>query len=183
MALYLYVGDVRSGKTISIQDEGYKFQKEDYIVYSNFNLTYPHIPLTRKMILEWEKKDLNLPPKTIFLIDEIHSWFDARNSMNSNNKVFSYFISQLGHFTSDKQRGLTILATTQRFSFMDVRGRRLTYQVIECRKLEEKENEYIKVLRIYKLNKNEILKTIKKEIRIGIAPRIKKFKAKKIDIL
>ena len=163
MALYLYVGDPRSGKTISIEDEGQKFKEAGYTIYSNFKLAYPHEKLTRKMILEWEKKDLNLPTKAVFLIDEIHLWFDSRNSMNSNNKIFSYFFSQLGHFTGNKQKGLTILGTTQRFSFVDIRGRRLTHKVIECKKLEEKENEYIKVLRIYKLNKNEVLKIIKKE--------------------
>lgn len=163
MGLYIYIGAKRNGKTISVINEGENFYKEGYTIYSNISLSYPHIDLKRKDILEWEKKDLNLPAKCIFIIDEIHSWFDSRNSMNSNNKVFSYFMSQLGHFTSDKQRGLTILGTTQKFSFMDIRGRQLTDKIIECIKVEEKENEYVKILRIYKINRNDVLKTYKRE--------------------
>ena len=105
-----------------------------------------------------------MPPKTAFIIDEIHAWFDARNSASSSNKIVSYFMSQLGHFTSDKREGLIILATTQKFSFMDIRGRYLVHKIIECTKIAEVEDEYIKVLRVIKLNDNLVLKTIRKEV-------------------
>jgi len=162
--LYIYIGQVRNGKTISIIEKAKYYYDEGYTIYSNLKLNFDYVKLTRKMILEWEKNDLDLPPKTIFIIDELHAWFDSRNSMNSNNKVFSYFITQLGKFTGNKQTGLKILGTTQFFSQLDIRGRRITHMIIECKKLEEKPNEWVKVLRTYKRNYNLILKTIKKEV-------------------
>jgi hypothetical protein len=116
------------------------------------------------MIVQWEKHKIDWPAKSIAVIDEIHAWFDSRNSMSSNNKTFSYFMTQLGKFTNDKQRGLTIIATTQYFSQLDIRGRRITYEIIECIKINEITDVSIDVLRIWKQNKNLILKTFKKEI-------------------
>lgn len=162
--LYIFNGQVRNGKTISMVCEAKKFYDNGYTIYSNTWLSFPHKPLTRKMILEWEKNEIDMPPKSVMLISEIHAWFDSRNSASSNNRAFSYFITQLGKFGGDVSKGLTILGDTQFFSQMDIRGRRITYQIIECIKLEEKEGEWIKVLRIYKQNKNLILKPFKKEV-------------------
>jgi hypothetical protein len=162
--LYLFVGFVRNGKTISIAVEGKEFYNNGYIVYSNTYLNFPYIELTRDMILKWQKNKIDFPPKAICIIDELGAWFDSRNSQASSNKTFSYFVSQLGKFTEDKQNGLTILATTQFFSNLDIRGRRLSHYIIECKKIKEIKNISIDVLRIWKKNNNLILKTFKKEI-------------------
>jgi SpoVK/Ycf46/Vps4 family AAA+-type ATPase len=130
--LYLFVGPIRNGKTISVICEAKKFHDAGYTVYSNTPLSFDYITLTREMIIEWEKKKIDWPAKSIAVIDEIHAWFDSRNSMSSNNKAFSYFVTQLGKFTNDKQRGLTVIGTTQYFSQLDIRGRRITHEVIEC---------------------------------------------------
>ena len=162
--LYLFIGAVRNGKTISIVNEAKKFYDDGYTIYSNTKLNFDYQPLTRKMIIEWEKYDIAIQPKSVFVISEIHAWLDSRNSMSSNNKTFSYFLTQMGHFTDDKQKGLTIIADTQYFTQLDIRARRLTHNLIECIKLNEVENEYIDVLRIWKINNNLILKTFKKEV-------------------
>jgi len=162
--LYLFIGQQRNGKTISVVCEAKRLFLLGYIVYSNIHLNFNYIPLTRKDILEFEKKEIILPPKTLFIIDEMHGWFDSRNSAQSSNKVISYFMSQLGHFTSDKREGLIILGTSQKFSFIDVRGRYLVHKIIECSKLSEVEDVYIKVLRVHKINDNLVLKTVKKEV-------------------
>lgn len=162
--LYLFIGMVRSGKTISVVNEAKKFFDNGYTIYSNTHLNFNYIELTREMIIKFEKEKLNLPPKTVFVISEISAWFSSRNSMSSNNKIFSFFMSQLGKFTNNKQKGLTIIADTQFFSFLDKNGRQLAYQVIECRKINEIENVSIDVLRIWKRNKNQVLKTFKKEL-------------------
>jgi hypothetical protein len=161
--LYLFVGMPRNGKTISGVVEIKSFYDAGYTIYSNTPLTFPYTKLTRKMIIEWEKVELNLPPKTAFFIDEIWAWFDSRNSANSNNKVFSYFINQLGKFTENKSLGLTIIGTTQFFMNLDIRGRRVTSKVCECKKIKEVEGEYIEVLRTWKQNRNLELKTVKRE--------------------
>lgn len=166
--LYLFIGPIRNGKTISVVTEAKKFFDEGYTVYSNTKLSFPFIELTREMIIEWQKKKIDWPAKSIAVISEIHAWFDSRNSMSSNNKTFSYFMTQLGKFTNDKQRGLTVIADTQYFTQLDIRGRRITYEVIECYKIAEVENVSVDVLRIWKRNDNLKLKTIKKEvIRFG----------------
>lgn len=161
---YLIIGSVREGKTISMTNFAKDFYDSKYTIYSNTPFSFPYTHLTRKMVLEWEKKDLDLPPKSMMCIDEIGAWFDSRNSPSSNNKVFSYFISQLGKFTDNKSKGLTLIGTTQFFANIDKRGRQIATYVIECRKLEEKEGEWIKVLRIWKKNKNLVLRTFKKEV-------------------
>jgi hypothetical protein len=155
---------VRNGKTISIVNEAKKFYDSGYTIFSNTQLSFPYINLTREMILKFQKEKIDFQPKSVCIISEIGAWFDSRNSMTSSNKIFSYFISQLGKFTGDKQKGLTIIADTQFFSLLDIRGRRLAYNVIECKKLKEVNDEYIDVLRIWKLNKNLVLKTFKVEI-------------------
>lgn len=162
--LYLFIGAVRNGKTISVVTEAKNFFNEGYTIYSNTHLSFPYIPLTREMIIQWEKHKIDWPPKSIAVISEIHAWFDSRNSMSSNNKTFSYFMTQLGKFTNDKQRGLTIIADTQYFSQLDIRGRRLTYEIIECIKIAEIDNVSVDVLRIWKRNKNLVLKPFRKEI-------------------
>jgi hypothetical protein len=162
--LYLFVGDIRNGKTISLAVEAKKFYDAGYTVYSNTPFSFPYTELTREMIVKWEKQKIDFPKQAIAVIDEIHAWFDSRNSMSSNNKTFSYFMTQLGKFTGDKQRGLTVLATTQYFSQLDIRGRRITYEIIECIKISEIDNISVDVLRLWKRNKNLVLKTIKKEI-------------------
>lgn len=163
---YLFIGQVRNGKTVSSVCELKKFAEQGYTIYSNTWLAFEYRVLTRKMVLEWEKNEIDMPPKTVFFIDEIGAWFDSRNSANSNNKVFSYFINQLGKFTQDKSKGLTVIGTTQFFSLMDIRGRRAVYKLCEITKLAEKEGEWIKVLRVWKLNNNLVLKTIKREVVI-----------------
>ena len=162
--LYLFIGMVRNGKTLSVVNEAKKFFDDGYTIYSNTILSFNYIHLTREMILKFEKEKLDLPPKTVFLISEISAWFSSRNSMSSNNKIFSFFLSQLGKFTHDKQRGLTILADTQFFSFLDKNGRQLTHELIECIKINEIDNEYVDVLRIWKRNKQLTFKTFRKEI-------------------
>ena len=162
--LYLFIGMVRNGKTISIVNEAKKFFDEGYTIYSNTHLSFPYINLTREMIIKFEKEKLNLPPKTVFLISEIAAWFSSRNSMSSNNKVFSFFMSQLGKFTNDKQKGLTILADTQFFSFLDKNGRQLCYNLIECKKIAEIPNVSVDVLRVWKKNVNLVFKIFRKEM-------------------
>jgi hypothetical protein len=162
--LYLFTGQIRNGKTVSAVCSIEDLYKLGYTIYSNIKLTFPYIKLTRKMILEWEKNDLDLPPKTAFVIDEMHAWFDSRNSQTSNNRVFSYFITQLGKFGGNKQTGLTVIGTTQFFTQLDIRGRRIVDKIIDCKKIEEIDNEYIIVRRTWKKNFNLNLKIIKKEI-------------------
>jgi hypothetical protein len=162
--LYIFIGNIREGKTISIITEGKKFFDDGYTIFSNTPVKYRYTLLKRSDIINWEKEQIPIPSKCCFLIDEIHAWFDSRNSQSSNNKVFSYFMTQLGKFTDNKQKGLTILGTTQFFSQMDIRGRRIVDKVITCKKLEEKKDEYIIVYRKWQKNNNLVLHTTKKEI-------------------
>jgi hypothetical protein len=162
--LYIFIGNPREGKTISMTMTAKDFYDAGYTIYSNTWFSFPFTPLTRKMLLDWEKQDLNLPAKSVMCIDELGAWFDSRNSQNSNNKIMSYFISQLGKFTSNKSKGLTVLGTTQYFSNIDIRGRRICSEIIECKKLEELENEWVKVFRVWKKNDNLVLKTFKREL-------------------
>jgi len=159
---YLYTGQIRNGKTISMVYDASTMNREGYTVYSNIELSFPYVKLTKKMIVEWEEKDLDIPPKSMFIIDEMHSMFDSRQSMN--NIAFSYFITQLGKFGDDKQRGLTVLGTTQFFSQIDIRGRRVCKMLIECRKIDELDNEHVTILQTFRKNENLELRTVKRRV-------------------
>lgn len=71
----------------------YLYYKNGYTVYSNYNLSFPHIKLTKDIILEYTMSRKQFE-KSVFCIDEIYLFFDSRNFSKNANRIFSYFLVQ-----------------------------------------------------------------------------------------
>ena len=150
-----YMGKARSGKTLSMVASGYntlleiltyiednknsknKFIKDrvnmfkKFRVWSNLNLNrnifgdYRHIDFNT-LIEMYEKKE---PIEyVILLIDDIFKNVDSRNIMNKKNKVFSYFITEIGK----KKNILKYVSHFQ--SMVEIRLRNFTETFIYCQK-------------------------------------------------
>lgn len=120
-----YTGLPGTGKTIAMTNElqnyrnkygneiyiatNYGFKNEDFAIHSY-----------EDVIKIYDKP-------TIIGYDEIQNDFDSRNWANLDY-AFSERITQ-----SRKLNGLMILATAQRFGFVDKRLRQLTHKVLECK--------------------------------------------------
>ena len=123
--LYFYTGLPGTGKTIFMTYTLERLrQKYGNAIYIGTNYGYIHEDFKVESYLDVIKvRD----KPTIIGYDEIQNDFDARNWANLDD-AFSERITQ-----SRKIEGLMILATAQRFSFVDRRLRQLTHSVYECR--------------------------------------------------
>ena len=88
-----FVGTVGSGKTLAMTYEAWKYYRQGFKVYSNYNLSFPHTKLTKAVFdgMIAHKEQLQ---DAVLCLDEIHVWLDSRSSMQKKNKVITYFILQ-----------------------------------------------------------------------------------------
>ena len=122
---YFYTGLPGTGKTIMMSNELAKFRElygDEIYIGTNYGFK----------LQDFEVKDytdvIKLRDKpTIIGYDEIQNDFDSRNWANLDY-AFSERITQ-----SRKLNGLMIMATAQKFGFVDKRLRQLTHKVYECR--------------------------------------------------
>lgn len=122
---YFFTGLPGTGKTIMMSYELSKYREK----YGNEILIGTNYGFKQQ---DFEVKDysdiIKLRDKpTIIGYDEIQNDFDSRNWANLDY-AFSERITQ-----SRKLNGLMILATAQKFGFVDKRLRQLTHLVYECR--------------------------------------------------
>jgi len=123
--LYFFTGLPGTGKTIfmTYELEKYREQYGDSILIGT-NYGYKN----QDFVVKGYEDIIKLRDKpTIIGYDEIQNDFDSRNWANLDS-AFSERITQ-----SRKLEGLMILATAQKFSFVDKRLRQLTHMVYECR--------------------------------------------------
>jgi hypothetical protein len=142
--IIVYVGNVRQGKTLSAVRELKKFYDAGYVIYTNTWVSFPHKILTLNFLLDIVEKEMDLPDRCIFFIDEIHMWLDARVSSSKRNRIVSYFLLQTGKLGIDTDYGLILLATTQFTHLIDKRLRDLVDILGECEKLIYKGKKYFK---------------------------------------
>lgn len=122
--LYFFVGLPGTGKTIFMTyelDELRKKYKDSIYIGTNYGYVKEDFQVNGyEDIIKVRDKP------TIIGYDEIQNDFDARNWANLD-QAFSERITQ-----SRKMEGLMILATAQRFGFVDKRLRELTHLVYKC---------------------------------------------------
>lgn len=117
----MYIGEVRSGKTLTMVAETYEDTKESgRHVYSNIWLN-PHdfknySMITRNDIVDFYKKKDEFV-NSIFLIDELHIFADARQFARKDNQAIGYWAGQMG------KRGNTLRGTTHFMNLVDLRLR------------------------------------------------------------
>lgn len=137
-----YFGNVRQGKTLSAVKELKKLYDKGFKIYSNTPLSFPYIPLTLDYILDIVEKELDLPDDSVFFIDEIYIWMDARVSSSKRNRVASYFLLQTGKLGKNTDYGLILLFTAQYPDQIDKRLRHVMDIAVECEKVITSQGHY-----------------------------------------
>jgi len=143
----IFLGQQNSGKTLSMTYYAYKYFKEGYNIYSNYNLSFPHTKLTKDLLVEFTKSKSQLN-KAIFLVDEIYIILDARSFSGKLNKLFSYFVLQTS------KRDVHLFGTAQYFNTVEKRFRENTNFMVYCARVVLKDGTYYEIM-----DKKRILKT------------------------
>jgi len=135
-----YIGDIGSGKTLSVVKQLYTRYIKGYDIYTNFGLDFPEdkkhgtvTSLDKQFFSDYTKSEFNIIRSQI-AIDEAHVFFDSRNAMMKKNKIFSKFITQ------SRKRSVDLYYTTQDKSpyhfiqsgQVELRLRKLTDYIIFC---------------------------------------------------
>lgn len=123
-----FIGGRNSGKTCSMSIEAFKKFKQGYKIYSNYHLNFPYTPYTVDDLMSFAESGIYFG-NAIFLLDEIHIWFDARCSGKKRNIIFSYFLNQ------SSKNDIDIFYTSQFSRQVEIRMRLNTEIVTEsnCR--------------------------------------------------
>ena len=106
-------GELGSGKTLFLTAIGYKYYLKGYKVYSNYRTTFSEL-------IDYSKIVHYKLDNCVLLLDEIHTFFDSRESMSEVNRLLSYF------FTQSRKRRTHVFYTSQLASAVDKRLRRIT---------------------------------------------------------
>lgn len=112
--IVLYKGRVGAGKTLTMVKDMLQYFQEGYKIIRNFNCEFGEY-IENEDVLNLDKNS-NIS-NCILAIDEIQIFFDARNSMKTQNKLFSNFLQQI------RKRNIIVLATTQYSNTVDLRFR------------------------------------------------------------
>ncbi|MEG1953025.1 MAG: zonular occludens toxin domain-containing protein [Hydrogenoanaerobacterium sp.] len=124
--LHLYVGKFGSGKTCSVVHDAYKIAKAfpQVTIISNFALL--NFPSHSKILPLTTVDDiLNAPQNSLVLIDEIGTIFNSRDFLGKKGVPKLLF----QHICQVRKRNVQILATTQRWNFLDKQLRDITATV------------------------------------------------------
>lgn len=133
--LGIFLGEQNSGKTLSLTYYAYKYFKEGFKIYSNYNLNFPHEKLDRETLESYTTGKIQFS-KSVFCIDELYLIFDSRNFGRKFSKIFSYFVLQTS------KRNVHLLGTAQFFNTIDKRFRENTNFLCYCQRMAKFENEY-----------------------------------------
>jgi len=120
-----YVGNMGSGKTLSMVKEAFNLFNKGYTIYSNIKLNFPHKVLDMEEILSYANEDKSFH-KAVFLIDEAHIFIDSRRSASKRSLLMTYFITQT------RKKDVTLLYTTQNIGQVEKRLRQQTDIICEC---------------------------------------------------
>jgi hypothetical protein len=124
-----YVGNIGSGKTLSMVKKAYEQYKRGKTIYSNFKLNFPYIPITLEKLLDMKADNTSLL-NSVLLIDEAHIYLDSRRSASKVNVILSYLILQSRKMSCD------IYYTTQFIGQVDKRLRDTSHAYILCKTRE-----------------------------------------------
>lgn len=119
-----FIGQRNSGKTLSMTIEAYKKYLQGYKIYSNYHLNFPYTPFTVDDLMTFAESGMYFG-NSIFLIDEIHIYFDSRCSGKKRNIIFSYFLNQ------SSKNDIDIYYTSQFSRQVEIRMRLNTEIVVE----------------------------------------------------
>jgi len=115
--LYGVTGRMGGGKTYFMAAAAWAARKEGRPVFANFEVT------GGTLVTSW-REVLCVPDKSLVLLDEVHLWWPSAN-WNAPIEIMAW-CSQL------RKRGLTVLWTSQHWTFVSSRLKFLTFGVWEC---------------------------------------------------
>ena len=124
--LHLYVGAFGAGKTCSLVHDAYQIAKAfpQVTIISNFALF--NFPSHTKILPLVSVNDiLNAPSNSLILIDEIGTIFNSRDFLGKKGVPKLLF----QHICQVRKRNVQILATAQRWNFLDKQLRDITATV------------------------------------------------------
>lgn len=156
--ILLFVGNMGSGKTLSMVKMAYEYHKQGYKILSNMRLNFPHTLITSKDVQGFASNQEQLY-NTIVLLDEIHIFMDSRRSGSKKNLLTSYFLTQT------RKQKVKLLATSQHRHQVDRRMRDNTDAFIDCetKKIPYGENENVLIV----VNHVNTRKSYDKQVFIG----------------
>lgn len=153
MVLIGIIGELGSGKTLSLTYMALRNYYKNKTIYSNYKLNFPYKPISNV--------DDIVGMKNGFLCaDELWTWVDSRVSGSKKNKFITMVLAK------SRKRGIDIGYTAQYFKSIDVRIRSVT-DFIALPKLNDKEtictlpvysNPSFKLQKIFKFRAGQIFK-------------------------
>ena len=124
--LHLYVGPFGAGKTCSMVERAYRLARRYPQLSIVTNLRLHDFPAhTRILPLSSPEDILSAPANTLVLIDEIGTIFNSRDF--ASKQAVPKILFQ--HLCQCRKRNMMILATTQRWNFLDKQLRDITATV------------------------------------------------------
>lgn len=112
------IGNVGSGKTLYCTRFATRLKRP---IYSNYSLNLPNYEPLELFDL------INLPNNVNVFIDEAYAWIDSRASNRAVNRYCSYVILQSRKTWKD------FMVTAQMFSTLDLRFRKMSNIIVECK--------------------------------------------------
>ncbi len=128
--IHLYTGKFGKGKTSLMVIKAYELCEKYPQLHVVTNLKLTNFPEHTKILpLKTCEDILNAPKNSLILIDEIGTLFNSRD-FSSGKKSVPKAVFQ--HLCQCRKRHMMILATVQRFKFLDKQLRDITATVTEC---------------------------------------------------
>jgi hypothetical protein len=113
-------GALGSGKTLMLTYLAYSYYKAGYAIYSNYHLNFKYEPINVKESFDYSN--------CFIAFDELHTYFDSRQSTKKSNRIFSYFILQT------RKRNVVLGYTAQLHGSVDKRIRAVEDFNVFCEK-------------------------------------------------
>ena len=140
------IGDRGSGKTLFMTLEAFNQYRKGKQIYSNYKLTFPVLPNTKKpkiipddFFINFEKYNLK---NVCMFLDEIYVYIDSRSSASNINKIMSYFFNQT------RKTGVDLYYSTQFFSQVDKRLRFNTERFVIPKAVKDKNKKLFIIVEI-----------------------------------
>lgn len=123
--LTLITGGLGSGKSLMSVILSLIEKSDHKRIVSNFDISNTNEKFQLKKFLKRQYNDC------MIILDEVYQYIDSRNSLDSQNKFFSYILYQ------SRKKSLDLYIIAQQQQSIDIRFRDLTDYIIYCKKLRD----------------------------------------------
>ena len=124
MALYAYIGELGTGKTLGLTYMALRNWLKGKDIYSNYKLNFPDVPFNNKIRYVRSIDEIQNIKEGFACLDELWLWTDSRASGSKKNKIISMILN------SSRKRGYDIGYTSQSLHQIDKRIRDITDMLV-----------------------------------------------------